>query len=118
MPGWFMIPCFLFVSLFPIIFSENGDLWGNYRWGLPSLSNVTFQVSNNKLYQKDTRAGIMLRHGREESRGTPMLMKPLLQSRTYTTKTHQVYQRICRLNGTQCLWGEAAPARLRLICFS
>ena len=33
------------VSLFvPIIFPGYGDLWGSYGWGLPTLSNVTFQV--------------------------------------------------------------------------
>ena len=33
------------VSLFvPIIFSGYGDLWGSYGWGLPTLSDVKFQL--------------------------------------------------------------------------
>ena len=37
------------VSLFvPIIFPGNGDLWGSYGRGLPTLSNVTFQVKKKK----------------------------------------------------------------------
>ena len=37
------------VSLFvPIIFPGNGDLWGSYGRGLPTLSNVTFQVRKKK----------------------------------------------------------------------
>ena len=32
-----------FVSLFvPIIFPGYGDLWGSYGWGLPTLSDVSF----------------------------------------------------------------------------
>ena len=34
-----------FVSLFvPIIFPGYGDLWGSYGWGLPTLSDVKFQL--------------------------------------------------------------------------
>ena len=33
------------VSLFvPIIFPGYGDLWGSYGWGLPTLSDVKFQL--------------------------------------------------------------------------
>ena len=33
------------VSLFvPIIFQGYGDLWGSYGWGLPTLSDVKFQL--------------------------------------------------------------------------
>ena len=35
---------FLVSLLVPIIFPGNGDLWGSYGRGLPTLSNVTFQV--------------------------------------------------------------------------
>ena len=46
LPVAFMGSLFPFiVSLFvPIIFPGYGDLWGSYRWGLPTLSDVKFQL--------------------------------------------------------------------------
>ena len=38
-------PVSLSLSLFvPIIFPGYGDLWGSYGWGLPTLSDVKFQL--------------------------------------------------------------------------
>ena len=45
-----LVPCVgslfpLVVYLFvPIIFPRYGDLWGSYGWGLPTLSDVKFQL--------------------------------------------------------------------------